>query len=542
MTQTSYQWQEECLARWIDSGGRGMVQAVTGSGKTRLALCAIDTLERKIGRGVMVKIVVPTSALMHQWEKELRIHLAAGNDDSDRAGTFFPASGDCAAAGEHADGKDVRNKISLRGGGCKGSTDRKYMIYVVNSARYELARQILAQLNSGEAVLLIADECHHYASGENQLIFEFLTRIDLAKADYYSLGLSATLPSGQDGQVLADALGPRIYSYGMHMAAMMKTVCPFDIFHIALSFRQDEREEYDDLTERIQKCHTQLRREVPSLGGLNQKERFEELRRLSVGRDKKIAKYALNYMNFTYKRKSLVCLASVRVSCAEELVRRLDPSEKILIFGERIAQAEELYRGLYRHNPGRVGRCHSEMGEQANRNNLERFRTGEFRILITCKSLDEGVDIPDASVGIILSGTAAQRQRTQRLGRIIRRKEGKERASLYYLHIEETSEDVMYLPDAGENRLVEFRYEPDCRNFQNPDYDRAAMLVLDDMRREDRRILREATRCLDCGRVRGDWMAEPEELQRRIDEASTVEERNYWICMKRVAAQRTVEY
>ncbi|MCD7865277.1 MAG: DEAD/DEAH box helicase [Clostridiales bacterium] len=542
MTQTSYQWQEECLARWIDSGGRGMVQAVTGSGKTRLALCAIDTLERKIGRGVMVKIVVPTSALMHQWEKELRIHLAAGNNDSDRAGTFFPASGDCAAAGEHADGKDVRNKISLRGGGCKGSTDRKYMIYVVNSARYELARQILAQLNSGEAVLLIADECHHYASGENQLIFEFLTRIDPAKADYYSLGLSATLPSGQDGQVLADALGPRIYSYGMHMAAMMKTVCPFDIFHIALSFRQDEREEYDDLTERIQKCYTQLRREVPSLGGLNQKERFEELRRLSVGKDKKIAKYALNYMNFTYKRKSLVCLASARISCAEELVRRLDPSEKILIFGERIAQAEELYRVLYRHNPGRVGRCHSKMGEQANRNNLERFRTGEFRILITCKSLDEGVDIPDASVGIILSGTAAQRQRTQRLGRIIRRKEGKERAALYYLHIEETSEDIMYLPDAGENRLVELRYEPNCRNFQNPDYDRAAMLVLDDMRREERRILREATRCLDCGRVRGDWMAEPEELQRRIDGASTVEEHNYRICMKRVAAQRTVEY
>lgn len=36
---------------------------------------------------------------------------------------------------------------------------------------------------------------------------------------------------------------------------------------------------------------------------------------------------------------------------------------------------------------------------------LERFRTGEVRLLIACKSMDEGVDVPDAAVGIILSGT-----------------------------------------------------------------------------------------------------------------------------------------
>lgn len=517
MVQTSYQWQEECLKRWIDSGGRGMVQAVTGSGKTRLALCAIDALEHKLSRKVLVKIVVPTSALMRQWEKALYAHLT------------------------EKDGSADRNQISLRGGGRKGPTDRKHMIYVVNSARYELARQILAQLNSGETVFLVADECHHYASGENRLIFEFLTRLDPAKSDYYSLGLSATLPSGQDGRVLTDALGPRIYSYGMRMASKMKTVCPFDIFHISLRFQREEREQYEELSEKIQICYNWLRKAVPFLGKMSQKERFEELRRLSVGKDRKVAKQAINYMNLTYKRKSLVCLASARVSCAEELIRRIDSTEKILIFSERIAQAEELYRVLYRHNPGRIGRCHSEMGEQANRNNLERFRTGEIRILITCKSLDEGIDIPDASVGIILSGTAAQRQRTQRLGRIIRKREGKTRASLYYLHIEETSEDVVYLPDAGENRLFELFYEPDRRNFENPDYDKAAMPVLKEMQKTGQglQILREAERCLDCGRVRGDWKAEPEELQRKIDGASMVGERNYWVCMKRVSVRNS---
>lgn len=78
-------------------------------------------------------------------------------------------------------------------------------------------------------------------------MFEFLTRIDQAKADYYSLELSATLLSGQDGQVLADALGPRIYSYRMPMASKMKTVCLFDVFHVSLWFQRKEREQYEEL-------------------------------------------------------------------------------------------------------------------------------------------------------------------------------------------------------------------------------------------------------------------------------------------------------
>ena len=40
MKRELYQWQEECLKRWFANHGRGMVHAVTGSGKTLLALTA----------------------------------------------------------------------------------------------------------------------------------------------------------------------------------------------------------------------------------------------------------------------------------------------------------------------------------------------------------------------------------------------------------------------------------------------------------------------------------------------------------------------
>lgn len=116
-------------------------------------------------------------------------------------------------------------------------------------------------------------------------------------------------------------------------------------------------------------------------------------------------------MRLSFARKNIVCLAAARNSCALELIALLGIKEKIIIFGERIRQADELYEQLKIRYPGRIGRYHSQMGSQANKNTLELFRDGEIRVLIACKSLDEGIDIPDVSVGIILSGTSGQRQR-----------------------------------------------------------------------------------------------------------------------------------
>ena len=70
---------------------------------------------------------------------------------------------------------------------------------------------------------------------------------------------------------------------------------------------------------------------------------------------------------------------------------------------------------------------------------LDRFRSGVYRAVVASKVLDEGIDVPDADVGIILSGTGSERAFIQRLGRILRKKEGKE-AVLYEIISAETSE------------------------------------------------------------------------------------------------------
>lgn len=73
------------------------------------------------------------------------------------------------------------------------------------------------------------------------------------------------------------------------------------------------------------------------------------------------------------------------------------------------------------------------------RHNLGCFRTGEYTTIVTSKVLDEGVDVPEASVGVILSGTGSTREYTQRLGRLLRKREGK-RAILYEIVSKKTSE------------------------------------------------------------------------------------------------------
>lgn len=85
------------------------------------------------------------------------------------------------------------------------------------------------------------------------------------------------------------------------------------------------------------------------------------------------------------------------------------------------------------------------------RNILAKFRSGDYRILVTSKVLNEGVDIPEASMAVVLAGSGSVREHVQRLGRILRRREGK-KALLYEL----------VTPDSLESRVSQRRREHDA--------------------------------------------------------------------------------
>ncbi len=490
-----YGWQEECLDRWEACGCRGIVQAVTGAGKTMLAVKAVRRLYKKQRMGLRIMVVVPTRALMLQWSRILR---------------------------------SVSLDWDFPGMNCK------YQIHVVNSARYRLAREILKELREGKPVFLIADECHRYTGTENRKIFEFAPFLAEATGNYYALGLSATIQSTEILELLEPALGGLIFRYSFDKAVSDGVVTEFILFQIAVDFEEDEYQEYDELSEEMQRTRNQLCKKYPILreSGIP----FFAFLQSLAGDTKKDAaggKLARKYLRLSYMRKRLVCMAKNRIICVVQLVQRLDIRKKIIIFSERVEQADMLYEILKLEYGGKIGRYHSKAGKQANENALNSFRNGELSVLVTCKALDEGIDVPDASIGIIMSGTGMERQRIQRLGRILRKSDDKPIACLYYLFIKESMEEKAYFPLRGEYFRAEDLEYMVSGDFCYPRYDKAAEKLLKKLEKKktDKKMVKEAVRCLDLGKLRGDWLLEKGYIKEKIGRAETEREKNYWIAM-----------
>ncbi len=113
----------------------------------------------------------------------------------------------------------------------------------------------------------------------------------------------------------------------------------------------------------------------------------------------------------------------------EEYLRGLlstNPNEKALIFTRHNKLVYRISRSLL--IPAITHQTVKEEREEI----LDRFRRSVYRRIITSQVLDEGIDVPDASLAVILSGTGSSREFIQRLGRVLRKKEGKQ-ATLYEL-------------------------------------------------------------------------------------------------------------
>ena len=70
---------------------------------------------------------------------------------------------------------------------------------------------------------------------------------------------------------------------------------------------------------------------------------------------------------------------------------------------------------------------------------LASFGAGKYGAIVTSKVLNEGVDVQEANVAIVLSGSGSVREHVQRLGRILRKRDGKH-AVLYELVTSRTAE------------------------------------------------------------------------------------------------------
>lgn len=491
---TPYPWQTNALSAWIQADCRGIVDVVTGAGKTYFAMMAISHLKAMYSERLCVFVVVPTVNLMEQWERSLR--------------RFFQWDSD---------------EVGKNGSGCIAPPNCQVQLFVVNSARSVLASRREAFLSTGDAVLLVADECHHYASPHNREIF----RGDpTSNPRYFTLGLSATPYCPQFEAVLKPQLGPVLYQYSHGEALKEEVVSPFFIRQIAVPFDGEELEAYANSCYRVNLLYSKLSSKHKRIKETDGDGFFAYLQMLVSQEDDTAVAYHLEIL----KRREIVCMAKSRILCTVDLLHQLEERSRVIVFCERVIQAEQAARELRKHFPFQVSIYHSQLHRTQKQRELSAFRQGDARILVACRALDEGMDVPDADVAVILSGRIVERQRIQRLGRILRKNDPEKVAALYFLYIKGSSEDGCFLPDGEKHTQIAMRYFPEEHAFSCPFYENVALEILEMLQKQNAapQQIKEARRCLMEGMLRPDW-------QRELcskPAISTKQEENYWKCMQ----------
>ncbi|MFW0861045.1 MAG: DEAD/DEAH box helicase [Dethiobacter sp.] len=510
-------WQKECLELWMHNQGKGIVNVVTGAGKTILALGAIAKLEHVLSSAqkpsLKIRIVVPKVFLANQWVQNLHEELGVAKEE-----------------------------IGIYSGVRKDPPTRKYMIYVVNSARNTLSRHLLNDLEKNSSVLLIADECHHYSSPENSRIFDFISQLQTPKMDsnYYALGLSATPETVNYHEKLVPALGQEIFKYGFTEALNANIISSFAVFNLKLKFTPDEELQYLDLSKQLTLAIEIIMKNCPFLKGLNKQHFFASLEQLTKSfNDHDVATLARTVLGLAIQRKDLVYRAESRLSCVKSLLLLLPQTTTILIFNERIEVADAIYEELQLLFPGQVGRYHSDMDERTRKSILRKYHDAQIRILVSCRALDEGLNVPATDIGIIASSTSSNRQRIQRLGRVLRKSGKKHMSLLYYLYIGSSNENPDLLASVSSDLsgiipILDLEYVQASQTFIHPAYQALADKVLDYTKRKgwSSEVIAEINRNLERGKLSCDWWLPEQDCNLKIQNASSRSERNYWVSMQ----------
>ncbi len=294
--------------------------------------------------------------------------------------------------------------------GCYGDGVRRLAPLTV--ATYESAYRHMDQLGDRFG-LLIVDEAHHVGG----VLREETLEMSIAGA---RLGLTATPPRGAAPAArLAELVGPTVFELSVGDLAG-GFLASFDAITLYLDLGPEERAAYSSLNTVFTGGYEKFRRLAPEAG-------WADFARAAAGtaegrRALAAWRQARRLLAFTRaKRRALQSLLG-RHRCA-----------RVLVF---TADNETAYA---------IARAHlvmpltCDIGRQERDDVLERFRRGEIRALVSARVLNEGIDVPDADVAVVVGGALGEREHVQRVGRLLRPSEDK-RAIVYELVTRDTIE------------------------------------------------------------------------------------------------------
>ncbi len=390
-------WQAEALATWTATG-RGVVEAVTGAGKTRLALAAVRLV---VERGGGVLVLVPGLALQDQWVREL--------------GSILP-----------------RGAVGRLGGGAGDDLDRHRVVVATPQSAAGLPIDPPGDVPG----LLVADEAHRLGAPT--------WAAALRETFTLRLALTATFEREDDGvvEVLEPYFGGVVHRYGYAEAARDGVIAPFEVTLVGVPLTLTERARHDELDARVRRLTSAL----AATGALPRAPR-ELLRALAAmvadaersGRDGPQVRAAREYLAIVRERRALAAGAARKRDAVAVLAPAL-ARHRTLAFTDTVAEAEDV-AGLLRAGGVRAEAVHGGLDAGERRSRIAGLERGRLAALVAARVLDEGIDLPDADVALALSAFRTRRHLVQRLGRVLRRKEDGRAAHLLLLHASGTLED-----------------------------------------------------------------------------------------------------
>ncbi|MFL6430443.1 MAG: helicase-related protein [Nitrososphaeraceae archaeon] len=392
--------QLQAVDAWMSSGMRGSIIYSSGTGKTEIAFecarraAAVFTKNNPKAGGESITcrkfdilFIVPRIVLINQNFKRLIDYKIP----KEKIGVYF---------------------------GEKKEVNKEIIISTYQSVLYSPALIRRSKMVVFDEVHLVSDTARVLSR-----IFDVVVE-DHTKA---LLGLTATINVNDPKFNTIATVLPPIKKYMLKEAVEDGRLTKPVVIPIKVKLTTKEQQLYDNHSNKIRNISARFKRyDANSMSMLLKKGGFA-------------AGMAKAWFSNIRKRKLLLSCADTKLSAVVDLIVDKHPNQKVMVFSETLDSINKL-KTMLELRSIRSAIVDSKI-DSVNRQKILSRWGSDFYVLLSIHTLEIGYDVPEVGIEIILASTSNMNQIIQRIGRIVRKYEGKKKALIYVIHVSETKDD-----------------------------------------------------------------------------------------------------
>jgi len=376
--------QVKAVEAWLANKHRGSIVYSSGTGKTEISYeCAKRSAEIKASKTFRILMLVPRIVLIEQnYRRLIRYGITP-----EKIGRYF---------GEQ---KDIQE---------------------ITISSYQSATAALDLVRSADMVIL--DEVHLATARSFNKIF------DIVSDDHMELlGLTATIDELDPKNQRIMTIIPLARRYPIKDAVMDARLVRPVIIPLKVNLTEQEQKTYEEYSRKIRVISGRFKRydanamiQLAKLGGFPSWQ-------------------AKAWFSNVRKRKGLLASAENKLAAAVELIKIKHPNQKVMVFSETLESIRKLRQELKSEG---IDAMIIDSGMPSFRRQRILSEWGKrFYPLLSVHTLEIGYDVPEVAIEIILATTSNMNQIVQRVGRVLRKAEGKDSASVYVIHVSDSRDD-----------------------------------------------------------------------------------------------------